>query len=890
MRTLPALSRALVVIVTLSGLQAVEAAQEPGKTASQNITFIKNDGQLVDSKGRLRPDLLYTADAGGARLYFQRDRVSIVFTRASVAAHPAQAGMPHGETDEELRTYRMDLRFDAANPSPLVRAEDPAPGLRNYYAAHCPAGVLGVKQYRTIRYENLWRGIDAVFMERDGRLKYEFVVSPGANPSDIRLRYEGADAVALTAAGGLEVLSPLGRIHEDAPVSWLLGTDGGRVPVASAFRLEGDALGFRVASHDATATLIIDPWATYFGGTGSERGAAVAVDAQGNILLAGASNGADFPVNNAQQAVNGGSYDATVTKFTAGGTMIWSTYYGGSAIENGYAIAVDGSGNVALAGRTYSANFPTQNAQQSSMGGTGDAYVVKFNDAGVRLWATFLGGSGGEEGFGVGMDGSGNVYTCGRTYSADFPTLNAFQSAQASGSADVFVSRFSASGVLQWSTYYGGTSDDYGWGLTLDGSANVIVAGQTKSSSFPVAGGFQGSFGGGNGDGFVVKFNSNGGREWASFYGGSDFDEFNRVAVDGSGNIALVGMTRSANFPVANAQQNTLAGSSDATVVYMSSTGTRMWATYCGGPGSNDEDYGTGVVFDANGNVVITAGTTSTGFPVLNPQQASNAGATDAALVKYNASGTRQWGTYYGGSADEYAGSPAITTGNTIVVPGYTYSTDLYVPGASQAANAGNADAFIATFLSTGSLPVEFVAFTGELRDGRVELHFRTEAEKNNAGFEIQRRAETVDAAWQNIGTVPARALRGDGAEYTFSDVLTDQEMTAAFLAYRVKQIDVDGSYSYSPELHIRMETTAAVSRLGLYPSPARDNVTVTWNGLREISDIQILNMLGHVVLSSSSTASRANGAALLHVGSLPGGLYLVRVGEGAPVPLRIVR
>ena len=245
--------------------------------------------------------------------------------------------------------------------------------------------------------------------------------------------------------------------------------------------------------------------------------------------------------------------------------LVYSTYLGGSGMDGGRGIAVDSSGNVYVTGVTWSTNFPTQNAYQGTYGGNGDAFVTKLNPSGSLVYSTYLGGSDWDEGYGIAVDSSGNAYVAGWTKSTGFPTQNAFQRTFGGGILDAFVTKLNPSGSLVYSTYLGGSRADWGNGIAVDSSGNACVTGVTGSTNFPTQNAFQRTFGG-NGDAFVTQLNPSGSLVYSTYLGGSGGDVGVGIAVDSSGNAYVTGDTESTGFPTQNAFQRTFGGGWDAFV------------------------------------------------------------------------------------------------------------------------------------------------------------------------------------------------------------------------------------------------------------------------------------------------------------------------------------
>jgi hypothetical protein len=262
-------------------------------------------------------------------------------------------------------------------------------------------------------------------------------------------------------------------------------------------------------------------YSTYLGGSESEIGHGIAVDSAGNAYPTGNTTSSNFPTANAIQSTYGGAQDGFVTKINAAGSaFVYSTYLGGSARDGGQNVKADASGNAYVTGETDSTNFPTANAVQATNGGTTitqDAFVSKINPTGSAfVYSTYLGGAGGEVGFGIAVDSSGSAYVTGSTGStSSFPVVNSIQCAR-NGDADAFVTKYNAAGsALVYSTYLGGSDQDQGRGIGVDSAGNAYVGGHTSSTNFPVVNPIQSTFGGDDvfGDAFVLKISDAGGTD-----------------------------------------------------------------------------------------------------------------------------------------------------------------------------------------------------------------------------------------------------------------------------------------------------------------------------------------------------------------------------------------
>ncbi len=326
-------------------------------------------------------------------------------------------------------------------------------------------------------------------------------------------------------------------------------------------------------------------YSTYLGGDDQDSGNAIAVDAAGNAYVTGMTTSDNFPLANPLQPnFTDGGWDAFVTKLNpAGSALVYSTYLGGSDNDVATGIALDGAGNVYVAGSTESHDFPTANPLQSACGGffCNDAFVAKLNPAGSALvYSTYLGGSDVDFGSGITVDGAGNAYVTGSTCSTDFPTNNPFQSSFDGGNYDVFVAKLNPAGdTLVYSTYLGGSGDDEAFAIAVNAAGNAYVTGFTASTDFPTANPFQGTCdncsNGQTYDAFVAELGPSGNAlVYSTYLGGSNSDGGSRIVVDKAGNAYVVGSTDSPDFPTVNPFQGTCDGcssrSSDAFVAKIS--------------------------------------------------------------------------------------------------------------------------------------------------------------------------------------------------------------------------------------------------------------------------------------------------------------------------------
>ena len=736
---------AIILLISLS--TSIFANKTPNypkgfstKTKS-GISFTENKGQIHDQNYKSRPDVLFGGSDGNLVFHLKNNGISYQLNRVDTWKKESDLIKNHADAkiqkDEEKLVadqstiYRLDINWLNANTDIEVTKQKPLAGFNNYYLENCPNGALNVKSYQQITYQNIYDGIDLKWYEKDGHLEYDYLVSAGADYKQIQLEIKGAEKISINKKGELIYKTPLGDIIEQAP---LVKQNGNTLK--SKWIIKNNILSFEIENMNKSQAFIIDPvvrtWGTYYGGIGYDAMADFNIgncstDASGNVYLCGYTNTSSgisiATAGSHQSTFGGGSNDGYLVKFNGSGIRLWSTYYGGSGNDLAFASSVDPFGNIYTVGWTSSnigTTIATLGSHQPLIGGLFDAFLVKFNSSGVRQWGTYYGDIGGENAFGCAIDASGNVYMAGTatgaTLGITIATIGSHQSTS-SDSQDAFLVKFNPSGIRQWGTFYGGDSWDTGTSCSVDASGNVYLAGVTTSTNIgtaiATAGSHQTIFGGSN-DAFLVKFNSAGVRQWGTFYGGFGSDGVGILSyevsckTDNANNIYLFGST-STNTGTAisspgSHQQNFGGGTSDAYLVKFNSSGVRQWGTYYGHIGN---EFGFSCTTNSSGDVFIT-GTTTSSISVTSIATAGNhqsiygGGFYDAYLVKFNTSGIRQWGTFYGGTGLDSGNSCATDGSGNVYLNGFTdlaSGTAIATPGSHQSTYSGGGDAYLVKFI-----------------------------------------------------------------------------------------------------------------------------------------------------------------------------------------------
>jgi hypothetical protein len=631
---------------------------------------------------------------------------------------------PPGESGAlgERAVLRMQLL--GSNPAAAAQGADRLPGIANYFLGNdASKWRTGIPTYAQVYYPEVYPGIGLIYYGNQRQLEYDFQVSPGADPSRIRLRFSGADRLTLDERGDLVVQAQWQILLQHKPVVYQ-DVAGQRHAVAATFSLERNQVGFALGGYDRSQALIIDPvltYSTYLGGSGNghsegDSGGNIAVDASGSAYVTGVTTSPDFPTANAlQPSLGNPGGNAFITKLTPDGSgLVYSTYLGGtgngallnqSGGDAGNRIAVDQYGNAYVTGYTSSADFPTLNAFQPTLGASGatNAFVATLTpDGSALVYSTYLGGSSFDDGFGIAVDQSGHVYVTGETNSHDFPILNAFQpryGGSAGGPGDAFVTSLDAAGQPVYSTYLGGSGDEQGHGIAVDAAGNAYVSGITSSTHFPTLNAFRPKLAGSR-NAFVTSFDPTGQLRYSTYLGGSGSDSGGGIAVDAAGNAYVTGLTSSSDFPTVNPLQPALGGPFNAFVAELSADGSALvYSTYLGGSGGNlGGDYGSGIAVDQNGQIFVTGSTFSPDFPTLNAIQPTlgGSGSQNAFVTSLSPGGALLFSTYLGGSFYDLGQGIAVDAAGNTYVSGVTYSADFPTLNAFQSVYGGHGNAFVA--------------------------------------------------------------------------------------------------------------------------------------------------------------------------------------------------
>jgi uncharacterized protein (TIGR03437 family) len=690
-----------------------------GPQLSIPFVFEKNAGQVdrqVRYFGRAQGAALWLVDSGAVLSVEQKNRRAV-----------------------------LRMKLEGARPHPRIEGNEPLAGKTNYFIGNDPTRwKRDIGQYGAVRYQDAYPGVDLLFHATAQTIEYDWIVSPGADPRQIRMSFQGASETRIDSSGDLVLRIGDVEVREKRP---RIFQDGGEVQ--GRFVRRGRAIGFEVSKYDRSRPLTIDPvltYATYLGGSGNalnqigDSAQGVAMDAQGNAIVVGWTASTNFPTQNSLYAASASDLTAFVTKVnpaaTGSASLVWSTYLGGANGTNqGYAVALDSQSSIYVAGITEASDFPLMNPFQTSSGTGTTCVTVEGNQAGCFLgfvtkfssngneivYSSFLGGTAGSNyPSAIAVDSTGSAWITGVTQSEGFPVAgNSIQRVLSSGQ-NGFVTKVIPDGSqLLYSTYLGGGKTDNLTGIAVDSAGNAYVAGWSESVNFPTVNAYQAALPSKSTvAGVVAKINPNvrPSLVYSTYLGGAGAgSSLNGIAVDSTGDIFVVGQTSSSSFPVtANAVQPGSALGFEASVVAelnptAQAAAQLEYSTYLTG---GFLDGATSVALDPTGRIVVAGGasvlfpTTPDAFEASFGSGSSNSGYPTKAylsIVDPTVAGLKGlvYSTFYGGTHSEaLLGMGLNPAGTAATIVGQSSSRDLFVtPSAYQLGSSDQyGDVFIATF------------------------------------------------------------------------------------------------------------------------------------------------------------------------------------------------
>ena len=667
---------------------------------------------FIENKGQWDSEVLYLARIGGMHYWITKS--GVVYDVFKIEINH-QEFLENGEPNPEFGLPKSHIghifsgKFVDANKEIGNKPNFMNEAYYNYFIGNDESKWQSyVKLYGEVTIENIYDNIDVRYYFDEGSVRYDYIVKPNGNPNDIRIAFEGQDGLRINENGELEFTTNVGTIEHNKLYAYQNSGTSNQKIECKFIDLGNNTIGLSVGNYDASKELIIDPivFASYIGSSSYDYSHSVTIDGEGCAIITGYTYTSNYPTTTGAYDTSLSGYDAFVSKFNSTGSgLVFSTFLGGTSSEYGYGgIDTDPNNYVYVVLVTYSSNFPvTSGCYDNSYNGSYDLAVVKLNPSGSALsYSTFLGGSSSEYPYaGIRVDENGYAYVSGYTSSSNYPTTSGCYDNSYS-STDVFVTKLNTTGsALSYSTYLGGTSSDYGYGIDIDANGNAYVTGYTYSSNFPTTSGcYDNSYN--STDIFVTKFNSTGSSlSYSTYLGGTSSDYAYGIAVSTDGKAYVTGYTYSSNYPTVSGCYDTYYSSSNGIITALNAAGSALYkSTFIGYYGTQ---YLLGIDLDDFDEVYITGYTSSSGWPTtFDAYRPSSSGSYDAVVAKLSGDlTTLVYSTYLGGSSTDYGGYYNYGSFNAgrFATTGYTYSYNFPVtPGCYDASMYGSQDAYVAVF------------------------------------------------------------------------------------------------------------------------------------------------------------------------------------------------
>ncbi len=910
----------------INKIQSVKADKKApvAQPKTRPLSFTENNGQYADVNNH---HVLYRLESNSFHLDLYQRGFSYQFVKK-------EPGENYGEDDlrqvtsadqgnDHISVKTMRVEFDNAASTASLMATDSFPFVCHYYqgrenlsdgiTAHC---------FKTVLYQNIYRGIDFRISATDSGAEYSFVIHAGADPGTIQMKNYGVLSMKIDENGNLLKHNELGFVQESAPKAFQQGKS---LPVS--FVLKDGNAAFLIKQWDHQQDLIIDPnviWGTYFGAAANDQSDEIAVDALGNVVVAGITTSTSGITTGGvfQSSFGGGAQDMILTRFDSKGNLLWCTYFGGDSSETAYGLATDAAGNIFLTGATTgSAGLATAGAVKDTFTpGAQDALIVKFNSNGQRMWSTYIGGNGDDEIRSAVCDKNGNLWVAGYTTSTNsISTAGSFQSALAGPGGDAFIMKLSKSGQLKYGSYFGASSVDRAHSVNLDESGNILVAGTTQSSSGMSTPGAHQESNGGILDLWIGKFDSAGFRIWSTYFGGEETDRGRGIVADESGNIYITGYTYSENsiatpeaFQTVWTPGYGIHGEklADALLAKFTKSGQLVWSTYYGG---DFDDLGRAVEADAEGNVFIF-GNTGSDSMMTSPdgyQPVPSAYFPNNFLAKFSSSGNRIWGTYLNGAADASGEDMDYSMDGFLYLTGNSSNNGfLITPNAFQTQIAGLQDAYVLKFYpgddcfdafennnsfntaysitagnDSGVLPVSAKIISSTDKDF---FKFSNNPESRNMRITLKELPANYNLYLYNIQKqLLEKSTNGGTSEET---IIFN---TSVVGAYYVKVIGKNNAHDLQEcyQLHLLLDSNTffmrdafnAFSQPGelpqaiLFPNPSGNLLTLSINSpLKEIYTITVFNLIGEKMQEESLELHEGNNNFSIQVNEWRNGVYII--------------
>jgi len=822
--------------------------------------FIQNAGQLCNQLNEVSENVCFTRQISAqAQLQLRRTGYSYeLFTELN------PGGKKEQDKNQLFKSEKKNFQVDRADFD-FLNVDKACRIIPNYPLSqinfHINYENKSTVEYGQVVYTNLYPGIDLQFLipkEKNTFFKYNIIVHPGADASRIKFKMNGAKAGLLNNELKINVGQQV--ISETIPLSFYREN---HQPANLFFNLSGDTVSFK-GVYDKTKTLIIDPvsnlvWSTYHGGSGVDVSMDLGIDGQNNLYTTGyTASTSNIATTGAFQSTVAGSLDVFLTKSSAGGQKIWSTYFGGAGVDIAYAIHVKDNGTSYIAGATSSTAGVTSSAAHQTVygGGINDILVAAFSPGGQLLWSSYYGGADHDIAEAITCDLSGNILFSGHTEStANIATQGAYQTSY-NFNYDVCLVKFTPAGQRIWGSYYGDSGIDETYAICTDSQRKIYITGGTTSISDMTTVGSHQQFPGGANDVFLARFDSTGsGLDWSTYLGGAGNDAGTGIDI-ANGIIYLGGNTSSStNIASPGAQQSAPLSFDESFLAAFTTGGQRLWSTYFGG---EDTDYIFDLRVDPLSQILICGASNSTmNISTPGAWQASltTSGIYDAFFARYSSAGSLQFSSYFGGEGNDQARGIAIDKAGKIYLAGETTSTVGIASGnAVQVNNNGSGDAFLAKFCVPFKAPI-YPARSATFCPGSITF-------SSAPGYS--------NYLWSNgLKINPMTVNIFAPGKYKFWLSANDGPDCAG----------LSDTTSITVSACLSLDEQLSKSQLLVSPSPADNSLLVaTADNFPVNACYQISNLSGSVILAGRFFKMPSE----IDITGLPGGLYLLQVSTPA--------
>lgn len=844
------------------------------KGGSSPNAFIENKGQILDQNYVANPDVLFMYIGNGMKVQLRKSGYSYELFKSESFSDLKGWGKSNASPEllkqAAVSLHRVDIDFLSSNQQIEIIRDGEQSLLLNYYING--ADIHDVKSYTKVVYKNIYDKVDIEFLFNKGSFKYNIILNPGADIDDVKFICQGASSIYQKNENTLVYTTSLGPIEESIPYSYYSSTPDKNHKVS--FKLNKNIISF-ASDQNKQEKLVIDPSTS----------------------------------------------------------LVWGTYFGGNAREYCTSNGIDATNNVYIAGYSLStANIATAGVHQSTLTGSFDAYLSKFNSNGVQQWGTYFGGTSFDVFYAIHVMPSGIVFASGDTgSSSNIASGGAHQTTYGGGVDDAILVKFDANGQRLWSTYIGGNQHDISCAITVDSNGDAIITGHSESSTAIATSGAYSNFYSLNYDVFINKFNTNGVRIWGTYYGDTGADEAYGITTDASNNIYVTGFTNSAFNISSGGFQNFIGGSTDAFLAKFDPSGTNLiWATYYGGTG---DEKGNALQCDvATGNIYLGANTTSSNS-IASPgaYQAAIGSADDGFIAAFNSAGSRLWSTYYGGNDVDYINALVLDADKNILISGQTLSSNtMNSLGAYQnnLALSGFYDGFFAKFSNSGvrKLGTFFGGSDNEnctaiCVDNLNKVYISGETSStlsiSTPGSHMQNYAGGVDAFLAKLCVAPEPIIAPSGTittcvnnTYTFTaspgypgylwntggtnnPLAVNVGSVAGTFYFGVTATDSDGCSGTSDSSIVIVNLCTGIEEkrsdgfISVYPNPAKETLTLRLDiGNEPVGNIELFSVMGESILKGEVNET----VHTINIKELASGVYFLRCdSEGKSLMKKIV-